>query len=67
MKIRICDMCGVEIDDDAVTNERYIVKLKDIATRLGITRTKRYDLCNKCMQSIARKIREETDGTEGEE
>ena len=66
MKIRVCDMCGDELEDDKILSKRYKVKIKKIYTSNGYLKNQKYDICDACMNNIAKKIREETDETEGE-
>ena len=60
MKIRICDLCSDELDDYKILSKRYKVKIKKIYTSDGYLKTKKYDICDACMNNIAKKIREES-------
>ena len=62
MKIKICDLCGDELDDYKILSKRYKVKVKKIYERGGYLQTKKFDLCAKCMRNIAKKIYEESEG-----
>lgn len=61
MKIKICDLCGDVLDDYKILSKRYKVKIKMIYEREGYLRTKKYDLCEKCMRNITEKICEKSE------
>lgn len=68
MKIRVCDICGSELDDDKVLSKRFKVKIKMIYASVGgCLKTKKYDICRACMNKIVNNIDEATDETEGDE
>lgn len=60
MKIRVCDICGDELEDYKILSKRYKVKIKMIYTSNGYLKSKKYDICRVCMSNIAEKIREES-------
>ena len=67
MKIRVCDICGDEIENDKSLSKRFKVKIKMVYTSGGYLKTKKYDICRVCMNKIINEISEETDETEGNE
>ena len=67
MKVRVCDICGSELEDGKILSNRYKVKIKKVYTSNGYLKTKKYDICRVCMNKIINNVREEADETEGDE